>query len=116
MQGIPPIEPLPKLYGHCKLLAILLTISIFLAPFLISAILWYIYNFTFFIGISVFIFFEIVFGMITSKLRVTSITPDQGEISYSTYEVATWYISRYFCPKKEEDNLLITDFKTKQNK
>ncbi len=106
MKDIPPIEPVPKLYGHCKTLAVILTISIFLAPILLSMLLWYIYNLPVLIVFGIFIFFEIVFGMITSKLRIMSIAPDQGEISYSTYEVATWYTDRYLCPKRQDDKLL----------
>ncbi len=107
MQGIPPIEPIVELEGICKGIAIALTLSILLFPLPLSLLFWYFYD-DIGITVGIFLFLQIVSGVIVSKLRVMSVSVDQGEISYSTYEVVSRYLDKYFCKSKDENDTNIS--------
>ncbi len=104
MKDIPPIETAPILIGGCKTLAILLSAIIFLFPILTALFFWYIYE-KLFISIGVFLFLQIVSGVIVSRIRSISVSIDQGEMSYSTYEIISWYLDKYICTKKDDTTL-----------
>ena len=49
------------------------------------------------IGIAFFLFLTLVSGVISSKMRVSSIPPAQREMDYSTMAIVKWYLSRSTC-------------------
>ncbi len=89
-----PIEIPPTPSKKCKLLAIIITILLLGLPAVVALYFWYLYD-QILISLFLFIFLQIVSGVITSKMRVSSIPFDQIDIDYTTYEIAKWY----FCPK-----------------
>jgi len=98
LQNIPPIEVLPTLNKKCKFLALLLTFILFIFPILLSIYFWYLYD-EILIAIFLFLFLQIISGIIIAKIRTNTISFDQREINYSTYEIIKWYISKNICQK-----------------
>lgn len=64
----------------------------------ITLLSWYLYNY--FIAVIVLIFSFIVMGIVRSKLRQSSIPPNQQEHGYSDAQIASWVIGQYFCKPK----------------
>lgn len=95
MQDIPPIEQLPKLSKKCKIAALFMTVLLLFLPFMLSLYFWYEYE-EISIAIGIFLFLQIVSAIITAKMRTFAIPSDQQEITYSTYEVATWFLFKKF--------------------
>jgi hypothetical protein len=79
----------------CIFFAYLIFFSLVIAPVLLSLYVWMQYDIL--IAIGSLIFFYLVSSIITSKLRVMSIPRDQQERSFSTLEIAKWYVSRNLC-------------------
>ena len=98
MKGILPIEIPPTLNKKCKLLAIFMTLLLLGLPAVLALYFWYLYD-QILIALFLFIFLQIVSGVITSKMRIISIPFDQIDIDYTTYEIAKWYLYKHFCPK-----------------
>lgn len=90
--------PEPK-NGKCKAIVLLITICLYALPFILGLYGWF--NYEWFIAFGLFCFGYILNGIIHSKLRQISIPPDQLERSFSSYEVASWFVSKYinFCIK-----------------
>ncbi|NPA73193.1 MAG: hypothetical protein GXO12_00615 [Epsilonproteobacteria bacterium] len=117
MQDIPPIEPIPKLSGFCKIAALLLTSLFYIVPFLFGLWFWLSYD-DILISIGIFLFLQIASGVLAAKMRTSYAPLDQLEISYTTYEIVSWYVYFEFCPhqtkhKNKETSLkLVTDKKS----
>ncbi len=90
------IEPIPVIKGKkCKIFLFGLYIFITYTPFFASLLIWYMYGFL--IGLSFFLLFTLLMGILISKLRVVSIPKIQRDMSYSNMEVARWYLDRNIC-------------------
>ncbi len=87
-------EPAPKLESFtCKVLVWVLIVGLYSVPFVFGCFGWSYFNV--FVGFGFFCFGYLVNGIIHSKLRQFSIPPDQFENSYSTKEIACWFVHRY---------------------
>ncbi|MCH9814598.1 MAG: hypothetical protein K0U47_11730 [Epsilonproteobacteria bacterium] len=53
------------------------------------------YNWMIAIGITLFLY--IVSGIVSSKMRLSSLPAQQREQSFSTLEIAKWYVSIHLC-------------------
>ena len=95
MQDIPPIEQLPQLKGRCKAIAIVLAFLLLFLPFFIAIFIWSEYE-DISITTGIFLFLEIVSSIITANMRAYATPKDQGEISFTTYEIATWYTAKKY--------------------
>jgi hypothetical protein len=90
------IENTPDIEGtKCKLKVYILYFCITILPLLISLYVWYETDWLF--GIGSGLFFYLVSAIIVSKLRLSSLPRDQYERSFSSLEIAKWYISRNHC-------------------
>lgn len=94
----PIIEPTPKLKSFtCKLIVYLMILGLYGLPFVFGFIGWA--NYDMFIGFCFLCFGYLVNGVIHSKLRQLSIPLDQREISFSSFEIAKWFVARYLACK-----------------
>ena len=95
-----PIEPVPKPKSlTCKLTVYAITIALHVSPWLAGFWAWKKIDIT--VGAGIVLFGYIVVGVISSKMRQLSVPLDQREISFSTYELVCWFVSRYlFCEKE----------------
>ncbi len=91
-----PIEIPPTPTKKCKITAIIVTLLLLGLPAVMALYFWFVFD-NILIAFFLFIFLQIVSGVITSKMRSASIPFDQIDIDYTTYEIAKWY----FCPKGE---------------
>ena len=89
------IETTPILKEKCKIFATIIAYFLSFSPIVIFLVIWF--NYDFWIGIALGLFAYIVTGVVTSKLRLSSIPLDQIEISHSNLEIATWYVARHIC-------------------
>jgi len=89
------IETTPILKGKCKIFAIILANFLSFFPIILFLFVWFKYDFL--IGVALGLFAYIVNGIISSKLRLSSIPLDQIEISHSNLDIATWYIAKHIC-------------------
>ena len=96
MKDIPPIEILPKLSNKCILFALSLTLLFLTLPAIFCIYFWYEYD-DILLSLFIFIFLQIVSGIILSKIRSFSTPNDQTEINYTTYEILKWYVYRHIC-------------------
>jgi len=99
LKDILPVQIPPILDKKCNLLAIIITLILLTSPVLLAFGFWYVYE-QILISLFLFIFLQFVSGVITSKMRISSIPFDQIDIDFTTYEIAKWYIDKYFCPKE----------------
>ena len=91
-----PIETSPIIEKtSCKILVYLISFSLNFAPLTIGLYVGYKYDYI--IGIGIGLFLYLVAGIISSKLRVVSIPPDQYERSFSNHDIALWYVSKNIC-------------------
>ena len=96
MEGIPPIEAIPRPKGfRCKIIAYSIFSLLSFAPVLISGYIWYVYNI--WIAVAFFLFIQLASGVISSKMRVASVPFDQSEISYTNLEITRWYVAKNLC-------------------
>lgn len=91
---VPVIEPTPEPQKFtCKVIAWLMVLALYGLPFVFAFIGWVEYDL--FIGFCFLCFGYLTNGVIHSKLRQLSIPSDQLEISFSSIEIAKWFVSRY---------------------
>ncbi|MCK4875422.1 MAG: hypothetical protein KAR81_00460 [Sulfurimonas sp.] len=98
------IEPTPILKSKkCKIISFVLRILLQFSPYLITLIIWYMYDY--FIAFFVLILSFIVVGIVRSKLRNSVIPVKQREYQYNDQGIADWYTARAICYEeiKEED-------------
>jgi len=78
------IEVMPKIEGFgCILVTYLIYLTIIVTPFLVGIFfLWYLHSV--WIGFLFFLFSVLASGIVTSKLRVSSIPFTQREMDYTT--------------------------------
>ena len=94
---VPPIiEVVPKIKGfRCKVLMVTLYTLLTFAPLVIGAWIGYAYNL--WIGIAFILFLTLVSGVVSSKMRVSSIPFAQREMNYSTMAIVKWYLAKNIC-------------------
>jgi len=93
------IEVMPKIKGFwCNLALYVIYITIILAPFLVGLFFWW-YLHSAWIGFLFFLFSVLASGIVTSKLRVSSIPFTQREMDYTTIAVVRWYVGKNICIK-----------------
>jgi hypothetical protein len=87
----PPIEQTPQIDGlKCKLYVYSIFLGLSVLPLIISIYFWMEYDLVIAIGMGLFLYF--VSAIIGSKLRQISIPLDQTERSFSSFEIASWYV------------------------
>jgi len=91
--------PIPPNKG-CKLLHFLLTNVLSFGIYIITAIVWFIYNWYY--ALSAFLLAYILMGILRSKLLHSSIPKTQQEFTYSDKDIAAWYLHMYLCPAEAE--------------
>jgi zinc transporter ZupT len=90
------IEVVPSIKGvKCKFLMYLIYGALTFSPLLIGG--WVGYTYNIWIGIAFFLFLTLVSGVVSSKMRASSIPPAQREMDYSTMAIVKWYLSRSTC-------------------
>ena len=87
--------PIPPNKG-CKLLHFLLANALSFGTYIITAIVWFIYNWYY--ALSAFLLAYIIMGILRSKLLHSSIPKSQQEFTYSDKDIAAWYLHMYVCP------------------
>ena len=93
------IEVMPKIEGFwCNLALYSIYLAIILTPFLLGVFFWW-YLHSVWIGFFFFLFALLASGIVTSKLRVSSIPFSQREMDYSTISVVRWYVGKNICIK-----------------
>jgi len=93
---IEQIEPTPKLHTKkCKIIALSIRIMLQYSLYVVTAIIWYKYDY--FIAIASFLVGFIVIGIIRSKLRNSAIPPSQREYQYNDQGIADWFTARELC-------------------
>ncbi len=93
------IEVMPKIEGFwCNLALYAIYLAIILTPFLVGVFFWW-YLHSAWIGFLFFLFAVLASGIVTSKLRVSSIPFSQREMDYSTISVVRWYVGKNICIK-----------------
>jgi len=97
MEDFPKIiEVVPSIKGFkCRVMMYLLYGVLSFVPFLIGA--WIGYSYNIWIGIAFFLFLTLASGVVSSKMRMSSIPPEQREMDYSTMAIVKWYLSRSVC-------------------
>ncbi len=90
---IPHIDPTPTLEKkECRFFAYLLMLFLKFGAAFFALIVWYLYGLYY--GISSFLVFYLVIGIIRSKLLHASIPKLQQEYHYTDHAIATWYVKR----------------------
>jgi len=90
------INPTPTLPTRkCRLLARMMGYALSYGNYLIALLIWW--QSDWFIALGTMLLGFIVFGIIRSKLRNSSIPPAQRETPYTDYAIATWFLSRTTC-------------------
>ena len=97
MEDFPKIiEVVPSIKGFkCRVLMYLLYGALSFMPLFLGVWIGYVYNI--WIGIAFFLFLTLVSGVISSKMRMSSIPLAQREMDYSTMAIMKWYLSRSMC-------------------
>ena len=89
-----PIEPVPKPKSlQAKIYVWFITIALHVSPWVMGLWGWQSIDVT--VGAGMILFGYIVVGVVSSKIRLLSVPLDQREISFTTYELACWFVSRY---------------------
>ena len=92
----PTIENTPIMIGvRCKFLAYSIFFGLAIVPIMISVYVWFEYDWM--IAIGTLLFSYMVATVVGSKLRLESLPHDQRERSFSSLEIAKWYVSKNFC-------------------
>lgn len=68
----------------------------------IALIIGWVYGW--FIGIGIFLLGFILFGILRSKLRNSSIPPSQQEFPYNDHAIASWYLDQHHCISISEED------------
>ena len=93
------IEVMPKIEGFwCSVAVFAIYLGILIAPFLVGLFFWW-YLHSAWIGFLFFLFSVLASGIVTSKLRVSSIPFAQREMDYTTISVVRWYVGKNICIK-----------------
>jgi len=79
----------------CKILHFLLTIFLSFGTYIITAGVWFIYNWYY--AISTLLLAFILIGILRSKLLHSSVPKVQQEFSYSDQDIAAWYLHLHIC-------------------
>jgi hypothetical protein len=88
------LEPTPNPESFtCKALAWAIGAGISFGPWIL--LIWGAWNFHWSVGVGFGLFGYLLAGVISSKIRHLSVPFDQREISFSTYELARWFVVRY---------------------
>ncbi len=96
LKEYPTIESTPEMVGiRCKVLAYTVFFALALLPFLVSLYVWFAYDWLIAIGTGLFLY--LLSAVVSSKLRLQSLPFDQRERSFSSYEIAKWYVSKHYC-------------------
>jgi len=97
MEQIPPIiEVLPKLKGFwCRVMLYSLYGLLTFFPFIVGV--WIGYTYDMWVGFALFLFLTLVSGVVLSKMRVSSIPPQQREMNYSSLAIIQWYLVKNIC-------------------
>ena len=96
-----PIEPVPTLKRWpCRVLANVMALGLNGGPWLIGLWAWLEIHWT--IGLGMVLFGYLVAGIISSKMRQLSVPIDQREISFSSSEIARWFVVRYLICEKSD--------------
>ncbi len=91
-----PIENIPKMKNNrCKFLAFAVFFGLVILPLLITLYIWYEYDWIIAIGGGLFLY--LISAIVSSKLRVASVPPDQRERNLSSMDIAKWYVHTHFC-------------------
>lgn len=90
------LDPTPTLpTRRCRTMARIMGYGLSYGNYLIALAVWWRSDWFFAIG-SLLLGF-IVFGIVRSKLRNSSIPHAQREMAYDDYAIASWYLSRTTC-------------------
>ena len=94
---VPPIiEVVPKVKGFwCRVLMVSLYSLLTFGPLFAGGWIGYAYNL--WVGIAFVLFFTLVSGVVSSKMRVSSIPFAQREMNYSTMAIVKWYLAKNIC-------------------
>ena len=85
---------------QCQLLRIVLTTFLSYGIYILSAGVWFFYNWYY--ALSVLLLAFVLMGILRSKLLHSSIPKQQQEFTYSDKDIAAWYLHMYVCPSKAE--------------
>ncbi|MBE0495484.1 MAG: hypothetical protein IBX45_03625 [Campylobacterales bacterium] len=86
--------PTPK-RTSCKVLVFGIALGLGAGPWALVVWGWWQFHWSF--GILFGVFGYLLTGVISSKMRQVSIPKDQREISFTSHEIARWYVVRYLC-------------------
>lgn len=84
----------------CKVLHLLLSSFLSYGTYLITLIVWWLYNWYY--ALSALLLAFILIGILRSKLLHSSIPKVQQEFTYADKDIAAWYLHMYVCPSKVE--------------
>jgi hypothetical protein len=91
------IEVMPKVKGFwCKLLVYLIYLGMSLGPIVLGGFCWWYFH-SLWIGFLSILFFMLISGIITSKMRINSIPFEQREMNYSTIAIVKWFVGKNIC-------------------
>lgn len=91
------IEVMPKIKGFwCQLCVYLIYLALALGPIMLGVLFWW-YFYSLWFGFLATLFFMLVGGIVTSKMRINSIPFEQREMSYSTMAVVKWFVGKNIC-------------------
>ncbi len=79
----------------CKALMYAIFFALTFLPLLIGVYVWHAYDWLISIGVVLFLY--LVSSIVSSKLRFSSLPPQQRERSLSSLEIARWYVYQHFC-------------------
>ncbi|HIC43219.1 MAG TPA: hypothetical protein EYO73_02675 [Sulfurimonas sp.] len=79
----------------CKLLALIFRLFLSYGIYLITAGVWFIYNWYY--ALSALLLSFVLMGILRSKLLHSSIPKVQQEFTYSDKDISAWYLHRYIC-------------------
>lgn len=91
--------PLPP-NKACKFLHLILSGFLSYGIYLISAVVWWQYNWYY--ALSALLLSFVLMGILRSKLLHSSIPKVQQEFTYSDKDIIGWYLHLYVCPSKAE--------------
>ncbi len=96
MQDIPPIEPTPVLKDKkCLFLAYLIFFLLSFTPVIVGV--YAAFEYDLFIGAGFALFLWVVSGIVASKMKFSSVSADQIEMSHSYLDIAKRFVNRHLC-------------------
>ena len=98
------MEPTPKLHSKkCKLISFLVRVFLQFSIYIISLIVWFMYDY--FIAIATLLLSFIIMGIVRSKIRNSVIPAKQREYQYNDQGIADWYTAKEICNDELEQKL-----------